>query len=119
MRAPRAGGEGLRGESENWRGVRPLRCALSASQGSVLCPEHERAGLIADHSALTPAALGLLQRLDAIPQEQAHLVAQEPAPDDVSLDQANLALRRYLRYRLERDLKSLAFLDSLRPNASR
>jgi DNA repair protein RecO (recombination protein O) len=91
-----------------------MRYALSASQGSVLCAAHARPGVIDDHSALTSSALFLLQSLDRIQPEDGNLVAHVVVPSGNSLDQANLALRRYLRYRLERELKSLAFLDSLR-----
>jgi DNA repair protein RecO (recombination protein O) len=91
------------------------RFALSASQGGALCLTHARPGLIDDHSTLSGEALSLLRRLQGIDPEEGSVVATVTA-SQISLDQAGLALRRYLRYRLERELKSLAFLDSLRHN---
>ncbi|MGO8669860.1 MAG: DNA repair protein RecO [Capsulimonadaceae bacterium] len=88
--------------------------ALSATLGGALCPIHGRAGAYADHSALNAPAMRLLQDLTGIDPDCGHLVARVPVPDTGSLEMANLALRRTVRYRLEHDLKSLTFLDSLR-----
>ena len=90
------------------------RFALSALLGGALCPRHARPASNDDHSGLSHEALLLLQTMDAPwPQNGDRLPASE-LPDAKSLSEARLALRRSLRFRLERDLKSLTFLDSLR-----
>jgi DNA repair protein RecO (recombination protein O) len=96
-------------------GVNPEpQYALSASQGAILCNVHLRHGYVDDRSILSPTALTLLRELAQIPITEGHAVAQISVPESHALDQINLALRRYLRFRLERELKSLTFLDSLR-----
>ncbi len=91
------------------------RFALAALLGGALCPRHARPASNDDHSGLTYDALVLLQILDALHQNAEDVLSRLPLPNAKSLDQARLALRRSIRARLERDLKSLAFLDSLRP----
>src|SRR5579883_1837785 len=88
--------------------------ALSKSQGGALCPIHAHPDTYEDHSALGHSALAYLQALNAIPIEQVSTVPSVPAPIVKAQDQARMALRRYVRYRLECELKSLDFLDSLR-----
>ncbi len=88
--------------------------ALSASLGGALCPRHAHPDANEDHSALGIGALRLLQTLESLGPERAEGLAALPAAGPKSLDQVRLALRRSLRFRLERDLKSLEFLDSLR-----
>lgn len=88
--------------------------ALSHSQGGALCPLHAHPDTYEDHSALSYSALCYLQSLAAIPMEQVSAVPAVAAPVVKAQDQARVALRRTIRYRLERDLKSLDFLDSLR-----
>ena len=88
--------------------------ALSAQMGGALCPLHAHPAQNGDHSALSGGALRLLLALDALgPQAQDTLPAL-PQPGPKNLDLTRLALRRSLRARLERDLHSLEFLDSLR-----
>lgn len=93
---------------------REPRYALSASQGAILCNLHTRAGHVEDHSVLSPGSLNLLRKLEQIPLAECHNLGEMSIPDAHTLDQTGMALRRYLRYRLERELKSLAFIDSLR-----
>ncbi len=89
--------------------------ALSASLGGALCPRHARPMANDDHSALSTGALRLLQALEGIGVADAgEALPALPTAGPKSLDLARLALRRSLRLRLERDLKSLEFLDSLR-----
>ncbi len=88
--------------------------ALSVHLGGVLCPRHAHPEANADHSGLGTGALRLLQTLDSLGPEGAIALPALPAAGPKSLDQVRLALRRSLRARLERDLKSLEFLDSLR-----
>ena len=88
--------------------------ALSAHGGGALCPRHAHPESQEDHSALGIGALRLLQTLETLGPAGAEALAALPAAGPKSLDQTRLALRRSLRYRLERDLKSLEFLDSLR-----
>ncbi len=88
--------------------------ALSAGLGGALCPRHAHPESNEDHSALGMGALRLLQSLEALGPGGSEALAALPPAGPKSLDQARLALRRSLRYRLECDLKSLEFLDSLR-----
>ena len=88
--------------------------ALSASLGGMLCPRHAHPESNEDHSALGLGALRLLQTLALLGPEGSEALPALPPAGPKSLDQVRLALRRSLRLRLERDLKSLEFLDSLR-----
>jgi len=88
--------------------------ALSASLGGALCPRHAHPESNSDHSGLGIGALRLLQTLEALGPSGAEALPALPPAGPKSLDQVRLALRRSLRFRLERDLKSLEFLDSLR-----
>jgi DNA repair protein RecO (recombination protein O) len=88
--------------------------ALSSSQGGVLCPIHAHPDTYEDHSVLSGPALAYLHALSEIPIETVSSVPNVPVPAPKAQDQARMALRRYIRYRIERDLKSLDFLDSLR-----
>ena len=89
--------------------------ALSASLGGALCPFHAHPESNGDHSPLGLGALRLLLTLEALGPNGSEALPTLPAAGPKSLDQVRLALRRSLRFRLERDLKSLEFLDSLRP----
>jgi DNA repair protein RecO (recombination protein O) len=89
--------------------------ALSASQGGVLCPIHAHSRTLADHSLLNQDAANLLQRLSAdelfIDTRDVEVtVPPIEQPDRI----AAAALRRYIRFRLDRDLNSIAFLDTIR-----
>jgi len=88
--------------------------ALSALSGGALCPRHASPEANDDHSALSLGALRLLKTLENLGETGSEALAALPAAGPKSLDQTRLALRRSLRLRLERDLKSLEFLDSLR-----
>ena len=88
--------------------------ALSTSLGGALCPRHAHPEANEDHSGLGMGALRLLQTLENLGAEGGVALGGLPAAGPKGLDQARLALRRSLRFRLERDLKSLEFLDSLR-----
>lgn len=90
--------------------------ALSASLGGALCPRHAHPESNSDHSGLGLGALRLLQTLERLGLVGGETLADLPPAGPKSLDQVRLALRRSLRFRLERDLKSLEFLDSLRPH---
>ena len=89
--------------------------ALSASLGGALCPRHAHPESHPDHSGLGLGAMRLLQALESLGPAGGEALAGLPPAGPKSLDQVRLALRRSLRFRLERDLKSLEFLDSLRP----
>ena len=88
--------------------------ALSASLGGAVCPRHAHPESNEDHSGLGLGALRLLQTLENLGVEGGEVLGSLPTAGPKGLDQARLALRRSLRFRLERDLKSLEFLDSLR-----
>lgn len=87
--------------------------ALSASLGGAICPRHAHPARNPDHSAIDYEALTLMQTLQRFGPDNGHLTAQLPTPTGRALNQSRLALRRYLRFRIERELKSLEFLDSL------
>jgi DNA repair protein RecO (recombination protein O) len=86
---------------------------LSSSQGSALCPLHCHPEDHADHSALSLGAVMFLRQIEEAPDKASAVAAIHP-PDAKSEDQARAALRRYIRYRTEKELKSVGFLDSLR-----
>ena len=88
--------------------------ALSATLGTALCPLHARPESNGDHSALGLGAFRLLLTLEALGPAGSEALPALPPAGPKTLDQVRLALRRSLRFRLERDLKSLEFLDSLR-----
>jgi DNA repair protein RecO (recombination protein O) len=92
----------------------PPKYALSASQGAILCNLHTRTGHYDDHSVLSGDSVNLLRTLEQIPPARCHNIVELSTSDLHSVDQSGMALRRYLRYRLERELKSLTFIDSLR-----
>lgn len=88
--------------------------ALSALHGGALCPRHSKPLSSDDHSPLSYGALNLLQALREIHQSDAAAqLTALPQAGPKGLNLARLALRRSLRLRLEHDLKSLVFLDSL------
>ena len=87
--------------------------ALSASQGSSLCPDHSHLQDQSDHSALSFGALTFLQQITDAPQKASAVAALRP-PDRKSEDQSRAALRRYIRFRIDRELKTVGFLDGLR-----
>jgi DNA repair protein RecO (recombination protein O) len=89
--------------------------ALSAAAGTALCPWHARPLTNPDHSALSREALVYLRALADLDVEEGDRLATLPVPSKAALEQTRIALRRYLRYRLERDLKTWQFLDSLGP----
>lgn len=88
--------------------------ALSVQLGGALCPHHAHPAHTDDHSALSSGALRLLMALDALGPAARETLPALPPSGPKNLDLARLALRRSLRARLERDIKSLEFLDSLR-----
>jgi DNA repair protein RecO (recombination protein O) len=89
------------------------RFALSAHLGGMLCPRHAQPKTNDDHSGFSYTALTLLQTLASQEYSLGDRIPTLAVPDTNSLQELRLALRRVLRYRLERDLKSLEFLDSL------
>ena len=91
--------------------------ALSASAGGAVCPRHAHPESNEDHTALGIGALRLMQTLERLGLDGSEVLGALPAAGPKSLDQTRLALRRSLRFRTERDLKSLEFLDSLRHTA--
>jgi len=88
--------------------------ALSVSLGGALCPRHAHPESHEDQSPLGRGALRLIQTLESLGPSGCNALETLPTAGPKSLDQARLGLRRTLRLHLERDLKSLEFLDSLR-----
>lgn len=89
--------------------------ALSISHGSVICTLHARPASNSDHSALSGESLALLLDLATLGTDRGDLLTHTHIPDPRSMTLTRLALRRFLRFHLERDLKSLEFLDSISP----
>ncbi|HEY3332982.1 MAG TPA: DNA repair protein RecO [Capsulimonadaceae bacterium] len=89
------------------------RFALSAAQGGVLCPYHARPREIDDHSELSYDAVDFVQHVNAHDLEHIRAVLSVAPPSHATATQARLALRRYIRYRCDSDLRSIAFMDSL------
>ena len=85
--------------------------ALSVLTGGLLCPRHAHPESNDDHSGLSYNAVVFLQILDGLGLDGDLGIE---LPGSRPQEQARMALRRFLRHRLERDLKSLEFLDSLR-----
>lgn len=83
---------------------------LATSLGGAVCPDDLRWDSESDHYVLSRSALNLLMDL-ALTDDVGHLLRVET--DGEGLLQVGRALRAYLRYRLERDLRSLEFLDSV------
>jgi DNA repair protein RecO (recombination protein O) len=81
---------------------------FSASQGGVLCPLDRHA--VQDAFALSPDALRLLRVLSSENSETLLLLR----PDFKAAAEVARALRWYVRFRSERDLKSASFLDQIR-----
>jgi DNA repair protein RecO (recombination protein O) len=82
---------------------------LSPTHGGVLCPDH------ADHDrtaqAMSLSAFKLLRYL----QNQPFAAIERLNISAATSSEAERILRAYLQHLLERDLKSLTFLESLRP----
>jgi len=86
---------------------------LSISHGGVVCPDDLSWEANSDHYVLTLDALALLVHLTtAMAPEDIEKWRPEPADHK----QVQVAIRQYIRYRLERELKSLEFLDSVSPD---
>lgn len=87
--------------------------ALSASAGGVVCPLHAPAFSKADAPELTFDALDFLQHLSAHEIGSIRQLLDVAPPPRRSANLARLALRRYIRYRIDSDLRTLGFLDGL------
>ncbi len=86
---------------------------LTAAHGGALCEYHVRPHEIDDHSALSFDTLDYLQHLEDHSVAHVKSVAAMAPPAPFTATQARLALRRYIRYRCDSELKSLKFLDSV------
>ena len=93
-------------------------CAFSPSHGGTLCLDHSHPDRFGDHTVLSDSALRYLKALDRVPVAAASSVRSVVSPTLSDQEQTRLALRRYIRYHLDRELKSLDFLDSLRFSAA-
>lgn len=82
---------------------------LSPTHGGVLCPEHAAHDRLAQSMSL--AAFKLLRYL----QSQPFAAIERLNISAATSSEAERILRAYIRHILERDLKSITFLESLRP----
>ena len=90
---------------------RPLlatRASFSASAGGVLCADCDR-GLSFTYP-LTPAVLNALQQLQAHPWAEVSWIEL----DNLASRQLEMVMRHYVRYLLERDVRSTEWLDTVR-----
>ena len=90
---------------------RPLlaaRASFSASAGGVLCADCDRGQSFT--YPLTPAALNALQQLQDRPWPKVCQIEL----DNLASRQLEMVLRHYVRYLLERDLRSAEWLDTVR-----
>jgi DNA repair protein RecO (recombination protein O) len=85
---------------------------LSAENGGVLCALHATSLRTGD-SSLSGEALAYLRQLAKMGLNEIRRVIAVPSPTERGSALARMAMRAYIRYRLERDLKSLEFLDSV------
>jgi DNA repair protein RecO (recombination protein O) len=88
--------------------------ALSAGQGGVLCSRHAHPETNDDQAALDRKSLHLLHLLYAARTSDELAATKLLDRTDISDHQAAAALRMYIRYRNDRELKSLTFLDTVR-----
>jgi DNA repair protein RecO (recombination protein O) len=86
---------------------------LSISQGGVVCPDDLSWDVDSDHYVLSLDALSFLEVI-VLSTSPADTEKWRPEPADHR--QVRVAIRQYIRYRLERELKSLQFLDSVSPD---
>jgi DNA repair protein RecO (recombination protein O) len=86
---------------------------LSISHGGAVCPDDLNWDANSDHYVLNLGALAFLEHIAAA-DTPADSEKWQPEPDDHN--QVRVAIRQYFRYRLERNLKSLEFLDSVSSN---
>jgi DNA repair protein RecO (recombination protein O) len=94
-----------------------IMTALSASQGGVLCDRHAHPQSHDDQSLLDRKSLHLLHLLYAARNSEELAATNLLNRTDISDRKAASALRRYIRFRNDRELKSLAFLDTVRSGA--
>lgn len=90
-----------------------LEYGLSASLGGALCEVHSHADRNPDHSGLSGDALQLLAKLVAIDPNDAEILLEMSGTLPHPANQIRIAMRRYHRFRDDRELKSLSFLDSV------
>jgi DNA repair protein RecO (recombination protein O) len=84
---------------------------FSSRNGSVLCDRHDYADDDNDQSMLSGAALIWMRRLQQIDVDSVSDLSTITDPTDRAPSLARLALRRFIRYHADRDLRSIPFLD--------
>ncbi len=87
--------------------------ALSTTQGGILCHNHARPTTHDDQYPLDRKSLHLLQIFSAAETIQKLTDLNLINRTDISDVLAASALRSYIRFRIDRDLKSLSFLDAV------
>jgi len=88
--------------------------AISIALGGVLCAKHEMQSPPRETCVAPLEALTFLQRLNAISTSDVRQMLLEPAPSPDASRAARIALARFIREHTETELKSAAFLESLR-----
>lgn len=89
-------------------GVQPVTNFFSASGGGVLCPS-----CYGGEPVFRSLSIGALKVLRYMQDEDYSSVARVRLQPDLATELEYL-LREYIRYQLEREVKSVAFMDSLR-----
>ena len=87
--------------------------ALSVKHGGAVCARHTSTTSSDDHAPLSPDALDFLQHVDAHDIGNIRSVLKIDPPSARTASLARNAMRRYIRWRIDSDLRSVAFLDSL------
>ena len=88
--------------------------ALSVAHGAVVCADHASMPSTVADPPLSGESLAYLRQLATMTVSDIRQVLAIPSPTDRGASLARTAMRRYIRFRLDRDLKSLEFLDSVR-----
>lgn len=88
--------------------LRPIANFFSASAGGVLCP-----ACSPSEPVVRPLSLGALKVMRLLQKEDYAAASRVRLPPQISLELEGL-LREYIRYLLEGEVRSLAFLDRLR-----
>lgn len=86
--------------------------ALSVESGQALCPEDAHPDGYADHCPLSFDALDYLQHLNAHGVDHLKNVARIDPPSRQTAGMVRTALRRTIRWRIDSELRSVAFMDS-------
>lgn len=87
--------------------------ALSPTHGGILCHVHAHPRTNPDHNMLNYNAMRNLRALQLLEPDEADQL-QESQLENIVVSQTERALRQFMRFHNDREMKSRAFLDSLK-----